>query len=92
MRPQSQQQFDQCDQWKRNKGRAQSKPTHTKGIRSRLDTGQRPVPKLVFISSKRVSFLFPSNLFSIDILEGKLREGQTVYVEVKNGKLEFKEK
>ena len=29
---------------------------------------------------------------SIDILEGKAREGQTVYVDVKNGRLEFKEK
>src|SRR5436190_179507 len=29
---------------------------------------------------------------SIDILEGKVREGQTVYVDVKNGKFEFREK
>jgi ATP-dependent Clp protease ATP-binding subunit ClpB len=29
---------------------------------------------------------------SIDILEGKVREGQTVYVEAKNGALEFREK
>ena len=29
---------------------------------------------------------------SIDILEGKVREGQTVYGDVKSGKLEFKEK
>jgi ATP-dependent Clp protease ATP-binding subunit ClpB len=29
---------------------------------------------------------------SIDILEGKVREGQIVYVDVKSGKLEFKEK
>ena len=43
-------------------GRAQSKPTHAKGIRSRLDAGQRPrfqsgvnFPLGVF------SFLFPSN-------------------------------
>src|SRR6266850_3016301 len=50
--------------WKRNVGRAQSKPTHTKGIRSRLGTGQRPRSKVVFISCKGVfSFLFPSNLF-----------------------------
>jgi hypothetical protein len=28
----------------------------------------------------------------VDILEGKLREGQTAYVDVKNRKLEFKEK
>ena len=29
---------------------------------------------------------------SIDILEGKVREGQTVYVDARNGALEFKEK
>ena len=29
---------------------------------------------------------------SIDILEGRVREGQTVYVDVKNGKFEFREK
>jgi len=30
-------------------GRAQSKPTHAKGFRSRLDTGQRPRSKVVLI-------------------------------------------
>jgi len=45
-------------------GRAQSKPTHAKGIRSRLGTGQRPRSKVVFYFLKGVfSFLFPSNLF-----------------------------
>jgi len=29
---------------------------------------------------------------SIDILEGKVREGQTVYVNAKDGALEFQEK
>ena len=29
---------------------------------------------------------------SIDILEGKVREGQTVHVDAKDGALEFKEK
>src|SRR6266853_4140698 len=29
---------------------------------------------------------------SIDILNGKVREGQTAYVDVKDGKLEFREK
>jgi len=29
---------------------------------------------------------------SIDILGGKVREGQTVYVDVKDGKLKFREK
>jgi hypothetical protein len=33
-----------------------------------------------------------SRPLSIDILEGKVREGQTVYVDVKSGKLEFKGK
>jgi hypothetical protein len=28
---------------------------------------------------------------SIDILEGKVREGQTIHVEAKNGALEFRE-
>jgi ATP-dependent Clp protease ATP-binding subunit ClpB len=32
------------------------------------------------------------DLLSIDILEGKVREGQTVYVDAKDGALEFQEK
>src|SRR5947199_6345095 len=43
-------------------GRAQSKPTHAKSIRSRLDTGQRPLSKVVLIFPLGVfSFLFASN-------------------------------
>ena len=37
--------FDQCDQVEEELGRAQSKPTHANGIRSRLDTGSAHVPK-----------------------------------------------
>jgi len=44
--------------WKRNKGRAQSKPTHAKGIRSRLGTGQRPHFKVVYFL-KACSLLSP---------------------------------
>src|SRR5882724_2488078 len=66
MRPQSQQQFDQCDQCGRGSpnpdgryGRAQSKPTHTKSVRSRLDTGQRPRSKMFLFPFKRVLLSVP---------------------------------
>ena len=49
--------------WKRNFGRAQSKPTHAKGIRSRLGTGQRPRSKVFLFPQSVFCFLFPSNLF-----------------------------
>jgi hypothetical protein len=54
--------FDQCDLWKRNFGRAQSKPTQTMGIRSRLDTGQRPRSKVFLFPVKRVLLSVPLEL------------------------------
>jgi ATP-dependent Clp protease ATP-binding subunit ClpB len=44
----------------------------------------RPLPRAI-----QKEILDP---LSIDILEGKVREGQTVRVDAKNGALEFKEK
>ena len=32
------------------------------------------------------------SMLTIDILEGKVREGQTVHIDAKNGALEFREK
>jgi hypothetical protein len=44
-------------------GRAQSKPTQAKGIRSRLGNGQRPRSKVFLFPQSMFSFLFPSNWF-----------------------------
>ena len=40
-------------------GRAQSKPTHTKSVRSRLGTGQRPRSKMFLFPFKRVLLSVP---------------------------------
>jgi hypothetical protein len=40
-------------------GRAQSKPTHAKGIRSRLGTGQRPRSKMFLFLFRRVLLSVP---------------------------------
>ena len=42
-------------------GRAQSKPTHTKRVRSRLGTGQHPRSKMFLFRQSVFCFLFPSN-------------------------------
>ena len=47
--------FDQCDQWKRNKGRAQSEPTHAKGHPEQVRYRPAPTFQSIFIFSKRVS-------------------------------------
>jgi len=62
MRPQSQQQFDQCDQLEEELGRAQSKPTLAKSILKQVRQRAAPTFQSGFNVSLGVfSFLFPSN-------------------------------
>jgi hypothetical protein len=67
LRPQSQQQFDQCDLFGRGTfWRAQSKPTHAKGISEQVRHRAAPTFQSVFIFSKRVLLSVPLELILID--------------------------
>ena len=50
------------------------------------------MPVRVRVAYERAVHETPLDPLSIDILDGKVREGQTAYVDVKDGKLEFREK
>jgi hypothetical protein len=64
LRPQSQQQFDQCDLLEEEQRRAQSKPTHAKAHSEQVRHRAAPTFQSGFLFPQSVfSFLFPSNLF-----------------------------
>ena len=63
MRPQSQQQFDQCDQLEEELGRAQSNPTHAKDFSEQVRYRTAPTFQSWFnVSFKRVLLSVPLEL------------------------------